>query len=72
MRKPLNVLIVGVLALLVAVSCGSGDQSAAEDTDESASAAGSEDARGDQCQKRVRRVSRVSKRVRRRSGAAAI
>src|SRR4051794_17761776 len=40
----LNLLIVGVLALLVAVSCGSGDQSTAEDTDESASAVGSEDA----------------------------
>jgi hypothetical protein len=36
--------MVGVLALLVAVSCGSGDQSTAEDTDESASAVGSEDA----------------------------
>lgn len=44
MRKPLNLLIVSVLALLVAVSCGSGDQSTAEDTDESASAVGSEDA----------------------------
>jgi hypothetical protein len=40
----LNLLIVGVLALLVAVSCGSSDQSAAEDTDESATAFGSEDA----------------------------
>jgi hypothetical protein len=44
MRKPLNLLIVGVLALLVAVSCGSGAQSAAEDTDESTSAVGAEDA----------------------------
>jgi len=40
----LNLLIVGVLALLVAVSCGSGDQSATTDTDESATAFGSEDA----------------------------
>ena len=40
----LNLLIVGVLALLVAVSCGSGDQSATTDTDESASAFASEDA----------------------------
>ena len=39
-----NLLIVGVPALLVAVSCGSGDQSATEDTDESATAFGSEDA----------------------------
>src|SRR5215213_5990777 len=40
----LNLLIVGVLALLVAVSCGSGDQSATTDTDESATAFGSKDA----------------------------
>ena len=39
----LNLSIVGVLALLVAVSCGSGDQSATADTDESATADGSED-----------------------------
>ncbi len=44
MRKPLNVLMVGMLALLVAVSCGSGDQSTTENTDESASAVGTEDA----------------------------
>ena len=44
MRKPLNLLMIGVLALLVAVSCGSGDQSTAKDTDESASAVGSEGA----------------------------
>jgi hypothetical protein len=40
----LNLLIVGVLALLVAVSCGSGDQSSTTDTDESTAAFGSEDA----------------------------
>lgn len=39
----LNLSIVGVLALLVAVSFGSGDQSATADTDESAIADGSED-----------------------------